>query len=81
MLSSMVKDNIDILMVWETKLDSSFLQAQFRIEGYAPPFRIRKWKYTTISLLWVISILKRLNLLWRTFVETLWTTSFSCDFL
>ena len=39
MLSSMVKDNIDILMVLETKLGSSFPQAQFRIEGYAPPFR------------------------------------------
>ena len=39
MLSSMVKDNIDILMVSETKLDSSFPQAQFKIKGYAPPFR------------------------------------------
>ena len=39
MLSSMVKDNIDILMVSETKLDSSFPQAQFRMEGYALPFR------------------------------------------
>ena len=39
MLSSMAKDIIDILMVSETKLDSSFPQAQFRIEGYAPPFR------------------------------------------
>ena len=39
MLSSIVKDNIDTLMVSETKLDSSFPQAQFRIEGYAPPFR------------------------------------------
>ena len=39
MLSSIVKDNIDILMVSETKLDSPFPQAQFRIEGYAPPFR------------------------------------------
>ena len=34
MLSSMVKDNIDLLMVSETKLNSSFPQAQFRIEGY-----------------------------------------------
>ena len=32
MLSSMVKDNIDILTVAETKLDSSFPQAQFRME-------------------------------------------------
>ena len=39
MLSSMVKDNIDIIIVLEIKLDFSFLQAQFRIEGYAPPFR------------------------------------------
>ena len=39
MLSSMVKDNIDILTVAETKLDSSFPQAQFRMEWYAPPFR------------------------------------------
>ena len=39
MLSSIVKDNIDMLMVSETKLDSSFPQVQFRIEGYAPPFR------------------------------------------
>ena len=39
MLSSMVKDSIDILMVSETKLDSSLPKAQFRIEGYAPPFR------------------------------------------
>ena len=31
MLSSIVKDNIDILMVSETKLDSSFPQTQFRI--------------------------------------------------
>ena len=39
MLSSMVRDNIDILMVLETKLDSSFPQAHFKIEGYVPPFR------------------------------------------
>ena len=39
MLSSMVKYNIDILMVSETKLDSSFLQIQLRREGYAHPFR------------------------------------------
>ena len=35
----MVKDNTDILMISETKLDSSFPQAQFRMERYAPPFR------------------------------------------
>ena len=143
MPSIMVKDNIDILMVLETKLNSSFPQTQFRTEEYAPPFRydtnsygggillfirediptkiisvtplkdfegnfvelnFRKKKvllccsynpYKNLisnhlnilgkildtqmkiydSFLIVISILKRLNLLWRTFVEhTIWIT-------
>ena len=40
MITSMViKDNIDILMISETKLDSSIPQTQFRIGVYAPPFR------------------------------------------
>ena len=39
MPSIMVKDNIDILMLLETKLNSSFPQTQFRTEEYAPPFR------------------------------------------
>ena len=42
MLSSMIKDNIDILMFSETKVDSSFPQAQFRMDGYAPPFRYER---------------------------------------
>ena len=32
----MVNDKIDILIVSETKLDSSFPQELFRIKGYAP---------------------------------------------
>ena len=39
MPSSMVKYNIDILMVSETKLGSSFPQIQFKREGYTYPFR------------------------------------------
>ena len=31
------KIKIKKIMVSETKLDSSFRQAQFRMEGYAPP--------------------------------------------
>ena len=38
-LPSMVKDNIQILTVLETKIDSFFPQTQFRIERYAPSFR------------------------------------------
>ena len=40
----LVKDNIDILMMSETKLDSSFPHAQFSMEGYSKPYRLdRDW--------------------------------------
>ena len=38
-LKVIIQDNIDILIVQETKLDSSFPDGQFCIEGYSPPFR------------------------------------------
>ena len=53
MLSSMLKDNIDILMVSEAKLDSSFPQARFRIDGYAPPFRYDRNSYGGGILLFI----------------------------
>lgn len=34
-----MEDNIDILMLSESKLDSSFPSALFEIEGCIPPFR------------------------------------------
>ena len=49
----MVKDNIDILMVSETKLDSSFPQALFGIEGYASPFRYDRHSYGGGILLFI----------------------------
>ena len=36
----MIKDHIDILVISETKIDSSFPENQFCIEGYNPPFRL-----------------------------------------
>ena len=38
-LSKNIKGNLDILMISETKLDSTFLFNQFTIEGYAAPIR------------------------------------------
>ena len=36
----MIKDNIDILVVTETKVDETFPEAQFKIDGYKPfPYR------------------------------------------
>ena len=34
-----IKNNVDILMISETKLDSSFPNGQFQIHGYSEPYR------------------------------------------
>ena len=39
MYSNSLKDNLNILMISETKLNSTFLSNQFTIEGYAAPIR------------------------------------------
>ena len=40
LLSDIIKNNIDILMISETKLDSSFPNGQFQIHGYSEPYRL-----------------------------------------
>ena len=42
LFSEQVKGSIDILMVSETKLDDSFPEAQFLIEGFHSPFRFNR---------------------------------------
>ena len=39
MLSNSIKGNLDILMICETKLGSTFPSNQFKTEGYAVPIR------------------------------------------
>ena len=39
-LIEQITGNIDILMISETKLDSSFPTGQFLINGYSEPFKI-----------------------------------------
>ena len=34
-----IKDNIDILIIQETKIDESFPTNKFRIDGFNPPYR------------------------------------------
>ena len=41
----MVQNNIDILAIAETKLDSSFPSAQFLVYGYKTPYRKDGNKY------------------------------------
>ena len=40
LLSDVIKNTIDILMISETKLDSSFPNGQFQIHGYSEPYRL-----------------------------------------
>ena len=39
-LSDIIKNNIDILIISETKLDSSFHNGQFQIHGYSESYRL-----------------------------------------
>ena len=40
MITDLIKGNIDILLISETKIDSSFPNPQFEIHGYTSPFRL-----------------------------------------
>ena len=39
-LTSMIKDNIDFLLITESKIDDTFPRGHFQIEGYARPIRL-----------------------------------------
>ena len=41
---SLIKNNVDILMISETKLDESFPDGQFTVKGYSKPFRLDRNK-------------------------------------
>ena len=42
LLSDIIKNNINILMISETKLDSFFPNGQFQIHGYPEPYRFER---------------------------------------
>ena len=44
-LRLLIKGNIDILVITESKLDGSFPNSQFDIDGFAPPFRQDRTEY------------------------------------
>ena len=53
MLSDLIKGYIDILLVSETKIDSSFPTPQFLMPGFLPPFRLDRSKNGGGLLLYV----------------------------
>ena len=38
-LVTLIKDNVDLLMISETKVDDTFPTEQFKMEGYSKPVR------------------------------------------
>ena len=52
-LKPMLTEVLDILMISETKLDDSFPEAQFYIEGFRAPFRLDRNKHGGSILLYV----------------------------
>jgi exonuclease III len=53
LLSEQIKGNVDILLLSETKLDKSFPETQFLIEGFTPPFRMDRNSYGGGIMLYV----------------------------
>ena len=52
-LKALIKRNIDILVLAETKIDSSFPNAQFRIDGFSIPFRLDRNRFGGEVLIYV----------------------------
>ena len=44
LLRDIIKNNIDILMIPETKFDSSLRNGQFQIHGYSEPYSLTEMK-------------------------------------
>ena len=44
-LKEVLKDRIDILMISETKVDSTFPESQFIMPGYSKPYRLDRTRY------------------------------------
>ena len=40
LLSDLIKDKVDIMLISETKLDCTFPKSQFILDGYSPPLRL-----------------------------------------
>ena len=44
-----VKNNLDILMVSETKIDATFPESQFLMEGFSTPYRLDRTAKITVN--------------------------------
>ena len=49
----LIENNIDILVLTETKIDASFPNAQFKIDGFSAPFRLDRNRFDGGVLIYV----------------------------
>ena len=52
-LKEMIKDNVVILLVSETKLENTFLIGQFCVDGYSTPYRLDRTSHGGRTLLYI----------------------------
>ena len=45
MLQELIGNNIDVLLISETKLDASFPSSQFIRDGFTPPYRLDRTQH------------------------------------
>ena len=45
MLQELIGNNIDVLLISETKLDASFPSSQFILDGFTPPYRLDRTQH------------------------------------
>ena len=45
MLQEVIGNNIDVLLISETKLDASFPSSQFILHGFTPPHRLNRTQH------------------------------------
>ena len=45
MLQEVIGNNIDVLLISETKLDPSFPSSKFTLDGFTPPYRLDRMQH------------------------------------
>ena len=53
MLQEVIGNNIDVLLISETKLDASFPSSQFILDGFTPPYRLDRTQHGGDMMLFI----------------------------
>ena len=53
MLQEVIRNNIDVLLISEAKLDASFASSQFILDGFTPPYRLDRTQHARAIMLFI----------------------------